>query len=77
MLRASIRSVFTGMALVAAIRCRASRQTTGNPAAASPSYIAGASDPASRPTRSNPSPVCSNHAAIVSGSDPTLPSLII
>ena len=37
MLRASIRSVFTGIALVAAFRWRASRQTTGKPAAARPS----------------------------------------
>ena len=74
MLRASIRSVFTGIALVAAFRCRASMQTTGSPAAARPSYIAGASEPASRPTRSKPRPVADSQAAIVSGSDPTFPS---
>jgi hypothetical protein len=69
-----IRSVFTGMALVAAFRCRASRQITGYPAAARPSYIAGASDPASRPTRSKRRPVRASQVAIASGSDAIFPS---
>ena len=67
MLRASIRSVLTGIALTAAFMCRASMQITGRPAAARPSHSQGANGPASMPTRSKISPVAIRNAAMASG----------
>jgi len=49
--RASVRSVLTGMALVAARSCRVSSSTTGRPAAFSPACSHCESGPASSPTR--------------------------
>ena len=54
MLRASIRSVLTGMALNAAFMWRALMQITGRPAVARPSHNQGANSPASMPIRSKP-----------------------
>src|ERR687898_900152 len=73
MLRASIRSVLTGIALTAAFMCRASMQITGSPAAARPSHSQGANDPASMPTRSKLTPVALRNAAMPSGSVAALP----
>lgn len=52
----------------------ASPGATGSPAAGRPSSFASASGPASRPTRLKLRPVADSQAAIVSGSEPTLPS---
>jgi hypothetical protein len=76
-LRASIRSVLTGIALTAAFMCRASMQITGRPAAAKPSHSQGANGPASMPTRSKVSPVALRNAAMASGSLAALPSRTI
>src|SRR5262249_62142339 len=75
--RASLRSVFTGIALKASRTCRVSRSSTAKPASRSAANNHCDNGPASRPTRARPTPCDTSHEIKASGSLATLPSAMI